>query len=170
MDGSSLTTFVSGLSWPVGTAIDYSLQMLYWAELGNHRIRHSSLAGGQVITMNHSTNGPWGLVLADRRLYWSPQEEGRVSSSSVFGGEIRIMYNGSARITHLAAQDSAVARRNPCRDQACDGLCVLTPSSVKCLALIDPLMLQVPQLEQLRESLDQPIKSTKFFMCPTPDG
>ena len=135
MDGSNLTTFVTGLSSPAGVVIDHTSQRLYWADWDAGVIQYSSLDDGEAVTVSQTLSAPWGLALSDQRLYWSLKDEKQISSSAKVGGETCIMYTGSDPITHLV-EDSMLPsnRANDCRGQTCDGLCVLTATSFTCLA------------------------------------
>ena len=137
MDGSNLTTFVSGLNSPAGVAIHHSSQRLYWAEWGGSKIQYASLDDRQAIKVSDTGESlrPWGAALTDLRLYWGLKEGKSITSSAPIGGHIRIMYNGSTRITHLAVKDPNIPsnRENHCHRSGCDGVCVLNPTSFRCL-------------------------------------
>ena len=48
MDGSKRTNVIStGIAWPSGLAIDYTVNRLYWADAKMHKIESANLDGSK---------------------------------------------------------------------------------------------------------------------------
>ena len=135
MDGSNVATIVSGLDRPAGITIDFHGSKLYWADWRSNKIQSSGLDGSGVVALMQLSSGPYGIAVTGERLYWSLFDAKIMQSATKTGEDIRMVHFGRAGIYHLTVPDwTAIKNRtNPCRVQACSGVCVLTSSSYKCL-------------------------------------
>jgi DNA-binding beta-propeller fold protein YncE len=62
LDGTGVTTLVSGQSGPFGVAVDSS--HLYWTNQGNGTVAEASLDGTGVTTLVSGQNGPAGVAVS----------------------------------------------------------------------------------------------------------
>lgn len=90
IDGSNPRTIVSGLSRPIGMAIDAANGHIYWAEDGAGRIARGNLDGTEVTTILSDRGdaenpdpvaNPQGIALLDGRIYWSEYSNGLYSAN-----------------------------------------------------------------------------------------
>ena len=137
MDGSSPSTVVNKehVRNPVSLVIDFHSSRLYWADLFAKKIQSSDLDGADITTVFELSSEPMGLAIVNQKLFWSLLESNILQSGNMDGSDIRTVYNGTGAINHLAIPDWAYPRnrRNPCEGHICPGICVLTPTSHKCL-------------------------------------
>ena len=139
MDGSNPETLVTGLNHPTGVTIDFALQRLYWAESGSNRIQSSDLDGRDLQLVVQLSNGsvPWGIAVLNDRIYWGNEGNYRLQSATKDGRDVQTLYTsikGISQITIVPAPDLVNNRTNDCEGRDCSKLCVLTPTSYRCLA------------------------------------
>ena len=135
MDGSNNAIIVTGLVQPAGIVLDSASSRLYWADRMAQKIQSSNLDGDDVITIATLAGQPYGIAIVQNRLYWSIECVHVIQRSETDGRGIISMYNGTSDIRHFTAPDLNVPsnRTNPCREENCSGVCVLTPTSYACL-------------------------------------
>ena len=141
MDGSSPVTLVSGVQYPVGVTIDFASRRLYWTEYYSHKIQSSNLDGRDVrlVVQLPSGSGPWGIAVVNNRIYWGNVGNNKLQSCNKTGQDVQTLYteNGDIRdITIVPAPDQPSSRKNDCEGRNCSKLCVLSPSSYRCLTLL----------------------------------
>ena len=90
LDGRNPVTLVTGLRNPIGIAIDFSSQRLYWADSSAHKIQSSNLQGHDVQTVFQVSDGldarPRGVAVVGKRIYWSTWGSYKLQSGSKSGG------------------------------------------------------------------------------------
>ena len=135
MDGANDAVIVRG-SVCNGIAIDYVTSRLYWGDV-SRGIKSSDAEGGDVRLMVPLSKTPWGLTVSSRRIYWGYYSSGNsVQSSTKEGQDLKTIFNGKEEIQHMTVVEGSlpVTRRNDCDGQVCSGICVLTPTSFRCLS------------------------------------
>ena len=138
MDGSNPLTLVSGLNSPVGVTIDFASRRLYWTEYFGSHIQSSDLDGRdiQLVIQLLTGSGPWGIAILNDRIYWGNLGDNKLQSSTGNGQDIQTLYTETDNIYHVAivpAVDQPTTRVNDCTGRNCTKLCVLSPSSYRCL-------------------------------------
>ena len=140
MDGSNPTNFPEVTGEADGIQIDFNTRRLYWAQYGQGLIQSSNLDGTDLVTIQERPAGPFGLALVGSRVYWGYwSSNGAIESSSVEpGSEIRVEITGRVVTRHFTVPlwNPPRNRTNDCEGIECSGVCVLTPSSYKCLPLL----------------------------------
>ena len=83
MDGQGRTVLINtDLIWPNGLAIDYTTQMLYWADANLDKIEYSNVDGSGRTVLETGETGllhPYALTIDGDLLYWTDWQ-----NSSVF--------------------------------------------------------------------------------------
>ena len=139
MDGWISSTIATGLDLPVGLTIDFVSRRLYWAEWGSNKIRASDFDGLSIRTAVElpSDSQPHGITLLNDRIYWRNFENDKLQSSARDGRDIQTLHTDTSDIRHIVlvpAWNQPTNRKNHCEGQKCSKLCVLTPTSYRCLA------------------------------------
>ena len=142
-DGTNEVEIVSGFD-PRGIAVDYKSSKLYWADWWDGVVQSSGLDGSNVQTL---VSEPYVSAIAvdENRVYygnWHWEVPPVMRSCNKTGGDVKTLYTGDSTtkytlMSHLALMSPhapETGRRNECEDQICDGICVLTPSSYRCLS------------------------------------
>jgi hypothetical protein len=90
LDGTGQKTLVTGLSTPVGIALDFSAGLMYWAERGGF-IRRANLDGsGQQILVQQAGDAVGiALVLSAGLMYWG-DGTGSIQRANLDGSGTRI--------------------------------------------------------------------------------
>ena len=146
MDGTNAVEIVSrslsGLSDPMGVAIDHWSLKLYWADFDIAKIQSSTLDGQDVQTIVDLPSGIplLGLAMDEDLIYFSDWDmrSSTLMSCNKTGGDMRILCNSSAPIqqpTVVTAVPPPTTRSNDCAGQSCSGICVLMPASFRCLSV-----------------------------------
>ena len=138
MDGSSPVKLVSGLRFPIGVTIDYASRRLYWTESTSHKIQSSNLDGRDVrlVVQLPSGSRPWGIAVFNDRIYWGNEWNNQLQSCNKDGQDVQTLYTANDDIRHITsipAPDQPSSRKNACEGRNCSKLCVLSPSSYRCL-------------------------------------
>ena len=139
MDDSNVTEIVTGLEYPYGIAIDFKESRLYWAEHEGDKIKSSDLNGKDVRTVldtNHYE--PWGIAVHGDRLYFSTTNSQTVAScNNMDGSDARTEVTFVTSVSGISVADKASQpqpRSNPCANQPCSHICVLSSStSFRCV-------------------------------------
>ena len=142
MDGNDIVELVSDLGWPRGITVDYESSTLFWVDWSRGKVQSSSLDGGVISTLA-STERPWGIAVDENRVYFSTSPLGQRSAlkrCAKTGGEVKTLYKAGAygsiqHLTLMTSKSRSTTRQNHCASQTCsgDGICVLTPSSFRCI-------------------------------------
>ena len=143
MDGTNSVQIVSGLVTPRGIVVDFQTSALFWVDAGTKRVQTSRLDGSSVATLAGTIDSsPWGIAVDRDRVYFGSfgSSPYALRSCSKTGGDIKTHYTGGTQMQHLAfisSRHPTTTRRNDCAGQSCsgNGICVLTPSSYRCLNL-----------------------------------
>ena len=138
LDGSNRTEIVEGLQSPGGIVIDHSSSMLFWTDHFANCIQSSDLDGGNIRTVAtlQGRTTPWGIALYGDKLFWGNYHTMTLQSANKSGGSDQTVYRTDTNPTHLVLVTKAVpkiSRRNDCDGQSCGKICVLTPTSFRCV-------------------------------------
>ena len=139
MDGSNAAVLKTGLSMPLGIAIDFQDSCLYWAEYASNKLQSSDFHGQNVKTILELPDGsnPVGIGVLGRRIYWTEMGKKRLQSSTKSGKDIRLLHEGTDWLHRLAVvprSDVPMSGNNDCENRNCSKVCVLTPTSYRCLS------------------------------------
>ena len=141
MDGSSPTELVTGLNGPYGITIDFKESRLYWVTGASGKVQSSDMHGQDIKTILQSQSNAWprGVGLLGSRIYWTSFEDegGQFESSDKSGKDIKLLHNDTNAHYHIAPVprlDLPTSRTNHCENQSCSKVCVLTPTSYKCVS------------------------------------
>jgi hypothetical protein len=96
LDGTGVTTLVSGMEQPTGPTLDAAGGLMYWGNFGGKDIRRSNLDGtGQTILVSGLTGAcPPALDLANGKMYWAdgPSGPGDIRMANLDGtGQITLI-------------------------------------------------------------------------------
>jgi DNA-binding beta-propeller fold protein YncE len=97
LDGSNVTTIVSGLSAPRGVAIDYATQQLYWTDAFAHVIQCSNLDGSNVqtlLTLPNATLNTIALDIPDGKMFFSSSVQGLIMEANLNGTGLQTIVSG----------------------------------------------------------------------------
>ena len=139
MDGSSPVTLVSGLGKPVGVTIDFASRRLYWTESSMNKIQSSDLDGQDVrlVVQLPNYSSPRGIAVFNDRIYWGNWGDMKLHSCNKDGEGLQTLHTETHEIAHITIvppPDQPAGRRNDCEGRNCSKLCVLSPTSYRCLA------------------------------------
>lgn len=136
MDGSSPVRLVTALGEPCGIVIDFQSLRLYWADLVTQKIQSSNLVGGNIVTLVELQFHPYGIALLNDKLYWGYYMSTMVQSCSKSGTGISTVYNVTAFTWHLTVPTWNLPRNriDHCEQHSCSSICVLSPTSFRCLS------------------------------------
>ena len=138
MDSSSPVTLVTRWGSPHAITIDFPSRRLYWTEPSVPRIQSSDLYGGdlQLAVQLPDESFPYGITIFNDRIYWASAGDDKLQSSTKDGQDIQTLHTASniSHVTAVPAEDRPTTRLNDCAGRNCTTLCVLTPTSYRCLA------------------------------------
>ena len=136
MDGSNPIRIVTALGEPCGIIIDYHSSRLYWADLGTKEIQSSNLEGGDIVTVITLQVGPYGIALLGDKLYWGHYQSNAVQSCSTSGTGLRTVHDGTTITWQFTVPAWGLSRNRTdhCEQHTCSNVCVLTPTSFRCLS------------------------------------
>ena len=142
MDGSNRSTITTYTGSSVkelrGITIDFQSSRLFWVSANADKIQSSSMDGGSVETILSLTRGSWpiGVGLFGDRIYWANNGNNIVQSCTKSGQDVRTLYTGTSSLLHLAIVPELyppTSRTNDCDKMSCTKVCVLTPTSSRCV-------------------------------------
>ncbi|KAL1429232.1 hypothetical protein MTO96_016561 [Rhipicephalus appendiculatus] len=115
MDGTNIQQLVStDLGWPNGLTLDHTTNRLYWCDAKLSRLEYLELATlKRDVVMNEDVFHPFALAVFEDTVYWSDWASYSLDSSN-----------------KLLRQRGI---QNPCWDNPCDHICVLSGDSYMCL-------------------------------------
>ena len=140
MDGSNTTTLVTDLSLPYGITIDFKSSRLFWAEFYANKIKSSDFQGGdqRTVAILPSKSEPTGVAVAGDKIYWGEFRTGKLQYSTIDGTNLMTLpadtFGDSIfGVTLVPALNRPQNRTNHCARHNCTRVCVLTPTSSRCL-------------------------------------
>ena len=139
MDGTGPTTLITGLKHPGGITIDFTSRKLYWTADSADQIQSCDLHGRglQTVIQLSSGAGPWGIVLLNDRIYWGNFKNKTLQSSTKDGTDIQTLCTDTHNVrlmTLVPGLDHPSSKTNHCAGQRCSKPCVLTTTSIRCVA------------------------------------
>ena len=140
MDGSNVTNLIAReLLQPIGIVVDCISSGIFWADCDTHKVQTSDLEGNNISVIGFNEVGmdcPWGIATHDGTVYWTNWSSKKILGSQESGGVFTV-YNGRSSMQHMALAMSTAHlpknRENDCHGRNCSSLCVLTPSSFRCV-------------------------------------
>ena len=137
MDGSNPANISLEYGQPQAIQVDLETRRIYWADILNRNIQSSNLDGSEPQSIHEFQDRLTGLAVLGDRLYWSRLQT--IESSNVEpGSEIRVEqeHTGYTSVGYLTVPlwNPPGNRTNHCEGVACEGVCVLTSTSYRCLA------------------------------------
>ena len=138
LDGSDRTVIVKRLKCPGGITIDRNFSKLFWTDYFAHLIQSSDLNGENVQTIATLRDGPepWGIAAYNDRVFWGNDKARTVQGADKTGGDIQTIYTAPSSVTHLTWVTKDVpqfSHQNDCDGLGCPNICVLTPTSARCM-------------------------------------
>ena len=142
MDGSNRVSIAAHTSPSVkelrGIAIDFQSSRLFWVSANGEKIQSSNMDGGDVQTILTVPSGSWpvGIGIFGDRIYWTGHNSKMVKSCTKTGQDVQTLYTGTGSPLHLAIVPEIyppTVRTNDCEKLSCSKVCVLTPTSSRCL-------------------------------------
>ena len=137
MDGSNPRNLVAGTGQASSIQIDLQNRRLYWANRSNKTIQSSSLNGDDVVTIHKLSEKPFGIALLRTKLYWGYNGANTVQSGGIQpGSDVQVEHTVSVSTRHFTVPiwNLPINRANHCSGRVCSGVCVLTPTSYKCVS------------------------------------
>ena len=143
MDGSDRVTIATYPSSSAnelrGITIDFQNSRLCWVSANGNKIQSSNADGGSVETILSLPSGSWpiGIGIFGDRIYWTTHGNYMVKSCTKTGQDVQTLYTGSSSLFHLAIVPELyppAVRTNHCEKLSCTGVCVLTPTSSRCVS------------------------------------
>ena len=119
--------------------IDFVSMRLYWTgpSWDISGICSRSLEGGETVTSGSSTNPdrPYGIAVLGERIYWGTFEGSSLNSMLKSGTDFRFEGDVENGTFQFAGPNWNPPRNriNHCEQQHCEGVCVLSRRSFKCL-------------------------------------
>lgn len=136
MDGTNRSTIISTkMYWPNGLTLDTATQRVYFADSKLDFIDfcyYNGTGRQQVLAGSHYLLHPHSLTLFEDTLYWTDRQLNRVLSAHKFRGTNQTVVSHlisqplSIHVHHPSLQPISV---NPCLNNPCQHLCLLSPSS-----------------------------------------
>ena len=142
MDGSNPVRLATGLHEPRGITIDFQSSRLYWTCVGDDKVQSSNMHGTNIQTViqrpqRPTSSRPYGIALLGGRIYWTNNITKKLESQTVSGRDPRLLHTGVNPLWHLTIVPRLglpTNRTNHCENQSCPNVCVLTPTSFKCVS------------------------------------
>ena len=139
MDGTKPRKIVSALNHPSGITIDFQDSRLYWTTAYSNRVQSSDMDGNDVETIVQLPKGsrPRGIGYLGGRIYWTCSETQKIQRSTESGDSLRVLHTDTDILYHMVIAprpDLPRNRTNHCKNRSCTEVCVLTPTSSRCLS------------------------------------
>ena len=141
MDGTNSTQLVTGLNGPRGITIDFHhSRRLYWVSFHDRRVESSDMEGQdfKTILQLSAVSDPIGVGVLGGRLYWTTSSQRTLESSTVSGKDVQLLHNDTSQLFYMTVVPRPdylpQNRQNHCENQSCTKVCVLTPTSYRCLS------------------------------------
>ena len=95
LDGTGKVTLLSGLSNPIGPALDLARGQMYWGDVGTATMRRANLdATGQTTVVSSPDGGLPTLDPAGGRMYWSVSSRGILRRANLDGSDQQVLITG----------------------------------------------------------------------------
>jgi hypothetical protein len=95
LDGTGKTVIASGLSLPIGPALDLARGQMYWGEVGAATMRRANLDGTRLaLLVNNPNGGMPTLDLVNGRMYWNVSSSGTLQSANLNGTDRKTLITG----------------------------------------------------------------------------
>src|SRR5262249_37936945 len=85
LDGSEVTTLVTGVAGGRRIVLDLAGGRMYWAEGASGRIRRANLDGSEVTTLINEDTDDVALDLAAGKMYWTAYTAGEIHRANLDG-------------------------------------------------------------------------------------
>ncbi|KAL0278971.1 UNVERIFIED_CONTAM: hypothetical protein PYX00_000631 [Menopon gallinae] len=135
MDGSDPKALVmKNLKWPNGLALDFSNDRLYWVDAKSRTIETIRLDGtDRQIILKQAVKHPFSIAIFEDMLYWSDWESKEIQKCNKFTGKnhtlvVKEKKKSTIFGVHIYHPVHHPRIENPCKDNRCSDLCVLTPN------------------------------------------
>ncbi|KAH6945545.1 hypothetical protein HPB50_008921 [Hyalomma asiaticum] len=143
MDGTSIQQLVStDLGWPNGLTLDHTTNRLYWCDAKLSRLEYLELTTlRRAVVMDEDVFHPFALAVFEDTVYWSDWASYSLDSSNKRTGKQhhRVLRENGNHIMGVHVYHPVLRQRgvkNPCWDNPCDHICVLSGDSYMCLCRI----------------------------------
>ncbi|KAK8777062.1 hypothetical protein V5799_029593 [Amblyomma americanum] len=140
MDGSSIQRLVTtALGWPNGLALDHPTNRLYWCDAKLSRLEYLDLTTMErTVVLEESLFHPFALSVFEDTVYWSDWASYSLDTSNKLTGKQhhRLLRENGRHIMGVHVYHPILRQRgisNPCWDNPCDHICVLSGDSYMCL-------------------------------------
>ncbi|UCC31528.1 MAG: SMP-30/gluconolactonase/LRE family protein, partial [Phycisphaerales bacterium] len=103
-NGSSVEELVTGLTQPLGIAIDVVGGKMYWTDNIDDTISRADLDGGNVeVIVSSGLNNPFGIEVdaANRKIYWADDGTSKIQRADLDGGNVEDVVSDPASLTPL---------------------------------------------------------------------
>ena len=120
--------------------VDLKSSTLFWVDQDSKKVQYSKLDGSGVAKLAQlSQYGPYGITVDATRINFGKSDSpSELRCCNKTGGDVRVLYTKEwDRMNHMALIISLpplTSRTNHCAKQSCSGICVLIPSSYRCLS------------------------------------
>ncbi|XP_032801941.2 low-density lipoprotein receptor-related protein 2 [Petromyzon marinus] len=128
----------SSLVWPNGLTLDYSENMLYWADAYRQKIERSTLTGDRREVIVSMAVYPFALTIHEQHVYWTDWNTKSVYRATKDDGadQVVMIQNLPYRPMDIHILTASKQQRcsNPCNqfNGGCSHICVPGPSGVEC--------------------------------------
>ncbi|KAL3173291.1 hypothetical protein MRX96_012415 [Rhipicephalus microplus] len=143
MDGTNIQQLVStDLGWPNGLTLDHTTNRLYWCDAKLSSLEYLELATlKRDVVMHEDVFHPFALAVFEDTVYWSDWASYSLDSSNKRTGKQhhRVLRENGHHIMGVHVYHPVLRQRgiqNPCWDNPCDHICVLSADSYMCLCRI----------------------------------
>lgn len=143
MDGTNIQQLVStDLGWPNGLTLDHTTNRLYWCDAKLSSLEYLELATlKRDVVMHEEVFHPFALAVFEDTVYWSDWASYSLDSSNKRTGKQhhRVLRENGHHIMGVHVYHPVLRQRgiqNPCWDNPCDHICVLSADSYMCLCRI----------------------------------
>ncbi|XP_077531619.1 vitellogenin receptor Yl-like [Haemaphysalis longicornis] len=143
MDGTNVQAIVStDLGWPNGLSLDSPANRLYWCDAKHSKLEYIDLATmKRTSVLNEALYHPFALAVFEDTIYWSDWSSFSLDSSHKLTGKQhhRILRENDKHIMGVHVYHPVLRPRglsNPCWDNPCAHICVLSGDSYLCVCRI----------------------------------
>lgn len=149
MDGMNAAPFVTeDIHWPNGITLDWPNNRLYWVDAKLRRIESIDFNGENRHTVIEKVlKHPYGIAVFANNIYWSDWDTKSIQSCNKFNCKERTTVAKDRKIYDIHIYHSAIQpiRKNPCQDNECSHLCLLSGNNTHTCACPVGMKLNVDQ-------------------------